>query len=190
MSITTRFPENPPEVHAVGTGHRPWFRIVVLLFSLALLCGCAATGPKYSENQSAMPALDSGSARIFFFRKSRFMSSLSDAEIHINDDKVGECANGAYFYTDTKPGSIRIMADNTGTPGTHEISKTVKGGREYYFEVLVNEEYVNAGAILGILGQLAFVKNYPNSSGWTFHEVRKKEAVPLMQELTFSMDGE
>ena len=117
-------------------------RSLVLLFIVIVLTGCSATGPRYSEHKSTIPALSSESSRIFFFRNSRFMSGGSDAEIYINDKKVGECADDAYFFTDTVPGHVKIKTETFGALGSHEIEKELEGGNEYYFEILVNEAYV------------------------------------------------
>ena len=70
---------------------------MMMLLSLIILIGCGATGPRYSEHQSNAPSLNESSSRVFFFRKSRFMSGGVDAEIYINDEKVGECADFANF---------------------------------------------------------------------------------------------
>ncbi len=165
-------------------------KYIVALTLLIILTGCGATGPRYSEHQSSVPSLDENTSRVVFFRSSRFMSGGADAEIHINDTKVGECADSAYFYADVEKGPVTIKADNAGAPGTHAADKNLEGGSEYYYEILVNEAYINSGVILGLIGQAAYVGSNENVSGWIFKEVTKEEAVPQLQDKIFSLDGE
>lgn len=164
-------------------------KLLITIISLAVLSGCSATGPKYSEHSANIPSLKAESARVVFFRNSRFMSGGVDAQIHINEQKVGECANNAYFYTDVRSGLAQIKADNSGTPGIHLIEKALDSGNEYYYEVLVNEAYVHAG-LLGVIGQAAYVANNDNVSGWILKEVTKEQAELQLQGKVFSLDGE
>ena len=165
-------------------------KFIVVSTLLIILTGCGATGPRYSEHQSSVPSLDENRSRVVFFRNSRFMSGGADAEIHINDTKVGECADSAYFYADVDKGPVTIKADNSGTPGTHAIDKDLEGGAEYYYEILVNESYVSSGVILGLIGQAVYVGSNDNVSGWIFKEVTKKEAATQLHDKIFSLDGE
>jgi len=165
-------------------------RPIILLSVIVILTGCGATGPRYSEHKLTIPDLDSETSRVFFYRNSRFMSGGADAEIYINDIKAGECADGAYFFADTIPGLARIKAESGGTLGTHKIEEELEGGNEYYFEILVNEAYVNSSAFLGLIGQAAYVGSHDNVSGWIFKEVEEKEAVAQLEGKIFSLDGE
>lgn len=165
-------------------------RSLVLLFIVIVLTGCSATGPRYSEHKSTIPALTSESSRIFFFRNSRFMSGGSDAEIYINDKKVGECADDAYFFTDTVPGHVKIKTETFGTLGSHEIEKELEGGNEYYFEILVNTAYVYSSVFVGVIGQAAYAGSNENTNGWIFKEVKREEAIPQLTDKIFSLDGE
>ena len=113
-----------------------------------------------------------------------------DAEIYINDEKVGECADSAYFYTDVEPGPAKIKAATSGAFGTHMIEKNLEPNNEYYYEILVNEAYINSGVIFGVFGQAAYVGSNDNVSGWIFKEVSKEVAIPQLQDKIFSLDGE
>jgi hypothetical protein len=139
-----------------------------------------------------VPSAGKDNARLFFYRDSRFMSRGADAAIHINNNKVGECGNNAYFFIDVKAGRhITITADNKGTPGTHTIEKDIASGNEYYIEVLVNEAYVESGIILGLIGQATYVAANKNSSGWIFKETPKEQAAQKIQNnMAFSMNSE
>lgn len=167
-------------------------RLFALVMVVVTLTGCAATGPKYSEHQADMPALDQDTARVFFFRNSKFASSGGDAEIFVNDEKVGECADGAYFYVDTAPGLAKIRAENAGAYGTHVIEKQLEGGTEYYIEVVVNETYVYSGSLpfVADLALLPYVALNENVGPWYFRETPKVEAVRQLQDKVFSLDGE
>lgn len=165
-------------------------KLTISLLFLLILSGCSATGPKYSEYQSSVLAIDKDSSRLFFYRRKRFSSNGIDAEIYVNDNKVGECANGAYFYTDVLAGNNEIKVENLLSPGTHKIKRNLKGGKEYYFEVLVDDDYVEAGILLGPLAQALYISGKKNMSGWIFKQVPKRRAVSMLESKIFSLDGE
>jgi hypothetical protein len=163
---------------------------VVFLLLLSLSLGCAATGPKYKDYQSTISGPPEGYARIFFFRNSRFMSSGVDAVIEINKKKVGECGNGAYFFVDLADMKLDIIATSKGGIGLDKLEKNVEPGIEYFFEMLVDENFVNAGVILGVIGQTAYSVANNNTGGWIFAERNKDEALKDLEQLTYSLDGE
>ena len=154
------------------------------------LSTCAATGPLYHEHQANVRTLDNMTSRIYFYRNSRFVSKALDAEIYLNGKKVGECANNAYFFVATKAGETTFNVENTAAPGSHSIKKKLEGGQEYYYEIIVNESYVNAGMILGLVGQGAYVANNDSVSGWFFKEVPQAQATQLLRNKVFSLNGE
>lgn len=163
------------------------------LFILALtiiLSACAASGPLYHEHQANVRTLDNITSRVYFYRNSRFVSKALDAEIYLNGNKVGECANNTYFFVETKAGETIFNVENTAAPGSHTIKKKLEGGQEYYYEIIVNESYVNTGMILGLIGQGAYVATNNNVSGWIFKEVRQAQATRLLRNKVFSLNGE
>lgn len=165
-------------------------RILILGFSVLFLCACSATGPKYSEHQSTVNPPGEGESRLVFYRESRFMSGGVDAVISINGSKVGECGNGAYFYTDVPSGNTEISTVTKGAPGEHKIERTLEVGKQYYFEVLVNDAYVHSGAFAGLIGQSIYISNNENSCGWIFSDKSKEEALSQITDNTYSIDGE
>ncbi len=165
-------------------------RTLSLLLTLALLTGCAVTGPSYQEKQAEAGPAPENLARLYFFRESRFMSAGSDASITLNNNKIGECGNGSYFYSDVAPGSYQLGADSWGTAGEFRVSKELEAGREYFFEVQVDEGYVMSGAMLGFIGQAIYASNNPNSGGWLLFEHKQEEAVEKLKGLPFSLDGD
>lgn len=126
-----------------------------------------------------VPSAGKDNARLFFYRDSRFMSRGADAAIHINNNKVGECGNNAYFFIDVKAGRhITITADNKGTPGTHTIEKDIASGNEYYIEVLVNEAYVESGIILGLIGQATYVGRLIKTAAGGYSKKHQRNKLP------------
>jgi hypothetical protein len=165
-------------------------KLLIIILSILTLTGCAATGPFYHEHQANVVTLNNSTSRVYFFRNPRFVSKAVDAEIYINNNKVGECANNAYFFVDIKPGKTMLKVENTIAPGTHKLEKELEGGNEYYYEILVNESYVNAGIILGLIGQGTYVASNDNVSGWIFKETPKTKAIHFLRNKVFSLDGQ
>lgn len=159
--------------------------VVMVVF----LSGCAVIGPRYSEHQANVPALQDGTSRIVFFLNTRFMSHLADAEIHIYGEKAGDCAQDAYVLKDMPAGHLKIKAEKAFTFESHVVEKDVGSGKEYYYEVMVNDSYIWSGVMLGIIGQAVYTAINDNTGGWIFKEVSKDEAIPQLQDKIFIAEG-
>lgn len=163
-------------------------KLLASLFVLGVLSGCSASGPKYSEYQSSVATVEADKSRVFFFRQKKFMSGGVDAQIEINGNDVGECANDGYFFVDVNPGLLNITADVFMSPGEHTMQLQVEPGSETYVEVLVDEDYVSSGIILGAIGQAAYVSNNENAGPWILREKAASYSQHLMRDMAFSKD--
>lgn len=162
---------------------------LALFFTVVFaLIGCSASGPKYNQYESTVSPVNLSDARIYFFRPSRFMAGGVDAVVSLNGQKVGECGNKGYFFTDVKPGHVSIKTETKMAPGEHIMEMDAEPGKNYYVEVEVNEDYVKSGALLGLVGQSVYVANNKNSCGWIFKQTPKEDAIAKMQDLSFSKD--
>jgi starvation-inducible outer membrane lipoprotein len=72
------------------------FRFVALLALAAVLAGCA-TGPKFAETSSSMPAVKAGDGRIFFYRSSSMMGAAIQPDVRLNGEVVGPSKPGGFF---------------------------------------------------------------------------------------------
>ena len=76
---------------------------LVLVALAALLAGCAATGPKYSEAQANFPRLAAGEARVFFYRDSMMGAALTP-DVRVDGRTVGPLQSGSFFFVDLPAG--------------------------------------------------------------------------------------
>jgi hypothetical protein len=82
----------------------------------AIASGCAS-GPKYSEVASSMPALKAGEGRIYFFRSGSMMGAAIQPDIKLNGQVVGQSKPGGYFYVD-RPAGTYVASASTETEKT------------------------------------------------------------------------
>lgn len=102
---------------------------VLLLFAscVALLSGCA-TGQKFSEAKSAIPALSADQGRIYFYRVSALGAAVQPA-VKLNGEKIGVAKPGAVFYADRAPGSYQI---ESSTEVKRQLSLTLEKQQTRY----------------------------------------------------------
>lgn len=101
-----------------------------------LLCGCAASGPTYSETPLSATPLPDEMARIVFFRtKDSILYVARKAAISIDGEKVGGTAYGGFHYHDVREGNHTLRADMWDMPGRCELTLAAAAGETYYFQV-------------------------------------------------------
>lgn len=84
-------------------------KLVAVSVVAAALGGCA-TGPKYTEVKSSIPALSPDSGRIYFYRPTNMgFGSGIQPSVRLNGNVVGESKAGGFFYVDTAPGDYEVM---------------------------------------------------------------------------------
>lgn len=93
------------------------FGSLMLCFFMALMAGCA-TGVKYKEMASAIPALKPDEGRIFFYRSASMLGAALQPSIRLNGDVVGESKPGGFFFVDRPAGQYKAAT-------TTEVEKTV-----------------------------------------------------------------
>lgn len=85
-------------------------RILLWVSIAAIVAGCAASGPKYADLQSSIPALDARQGRIFFYRESSMVGAAVQPSIMLNGEKVGDSVPGSFFLVDREPGKYIATA--------------------------------------------------------------------------------
>ena len=105
-------------------------RLFALVAFAAVLTGCAS-GPKYSETASTMPALGPGQGRIFFYRSSSMLGAAVQPEVRLNGQVVGKSVPGGYFFIDRPAGSY-VASASTETEKT--ASFTLDAGETKYLK--------------------------------------------------------
>lgn len=83
----------------------------IKLFLLACaiaLTGCAS-GVKYNDMQSSIPAMKADGGRIFFYRSGSMLGAGIQPGIMLNGVRVGESQPGGFFYVDAPTGNHEVM---------------------------------------------------------------------------------
>lgn len=107
---------------------RTFLKIAAAAACAAVLAGCA-TGAKYSEVASTIPAVKADQARVYFFRSSSMMGAAIQPEIRLDGKVVGESKPGGFFYADAAPGS-HVASVSTETEKT--LTFTLAAGETKY----------------------------------------------------------
>ena len=76
--------------------------------ALLVLSGCA-TGPKYTEVISTIPALAPSQGRIYFYRPSALGTAVQP-DINLNGQKVGTAKPHGFYFVDRAPGNYEVSA--------------------------------------------------------------------------------
>lgn len=117
-------------------------------FLTAILTGCAATGPRYSEVTSPQSVIFPSHARLIVFRtKESSQYSGRAAAVKIDGGSSGSCDYGGFNTFDVAAGKHIITVDMWDSPGKCELPIEVSGGASYFFEV-----QPRLGNLLSVLG--------------------------------------
>ncbi len=103
--------------------------IIALLGAVAVLSGCAASGPKMTEMASSIPVLKSDQGRVFFYRKDSMLGAALQPSINFDGRVVGDSKPGGFFYVDAAAGSHEAM---TTTEVSNRVSFVLASGEVKY----------------------------------------------------------
>lgn len=101
---------------------------------LALLMTACASGPKFSETQSAMPTLKADQGRIYFYRVSSMMGAAIQPTIQLNGEAIGDSKPGGFLFVDQAPGSKNV---STSTEVEKKLTFTLDAGEIRYVRTTV-----------------------------------------------------
>jgi hypothetical protein len=106
--------------------------------AIVALAGCA-TGVKYGQMATSMPAVKANEARVYFFRSSSMVGAALQPEIRLNDQVVGKSQPGGFFYVDRPAGKYTAA---TATETEKVLTFVLEAGET---------KYVRSSPSLGIL---------------------------------------
>lgn len=101
----------------------------------AVLAGCAATGPRYSEVANVQQVSASNARLVIFRTKESTQYSGRAAAVRIDGNASGSCDFGGFNTFDIAPGKHVVAVDMWDSPGKCELPVDVSGGSSYFFEV-------------------------------------------------------
>lgn len=119
------------------------------LLWVALLQGCAATGPKGVEMAATMGAIPEGYGRIVFFRANSVVGAAVQPEIRLDGQVVGQSKPGGFFYVDAAPGRHKASAS---TEASSEVELQVLAGQTQYVRSAISMGFVVGRVTLSVEG--------------------------------------
>lgn len=127
-----------------------------IFVAVVFLSGCAATGPKYSEQVSRLPALQENSARLFVFRTGEFTQySGRAASVKLDGTTIGKCAYKGFDIFDIPASTHTLSVDMWDSPGSCSLKIEVNPRDIYYYEIKPRTGNHTGAYIGGLLGQAA-----------------------------------
>jgi hypothetical protein len=112
---------------------RTLIRMASSLAIAFVLVGCAS-GPKYPEVKSSLPALSAEQGRIWFYRSGTMFGSGIQPSVVLNGEKVGESTPGGFFIVDRPPGNYEVMLS---TEVERKLTFTLDKGQERFVRMTV-----------------------------------------------------
>jgi Protein of unknown function (DUF2846) len=118
-------------------------RALLIAAIVGVVAGCAS-GPKYAEMKSKIPAMKAGEGRIFIYRDSIFGAAVQP-KVSINGVEVGTSQSNGFFYIDRPAGDYKIS-------GSTEVERSVS------FVLAAGEtKYIQSSISMGLLvGRINF----------------------------------
>lgn len=127
---------------------------LVIIFFL-FICGCAASGPSFSDSRADMMLTSGEMAKVVFFRtRESALYIARKAAVYIDDSKIGGTAYGGFHYHDLSPGQHRLRVEMWDLPGDCELTLGAVAGETYYFQVDPREESFGAFSAAGFAASL------------------------------------
>ena len=111
-------------------------RLAVLAGLLALVLGCATSGPTFSEmkDQRSIAARAPGTGRIFLYR-TVVLGAAVQPKIYVNDEHVGKAVAKGFTYVDGPPGNYEVR---TSTEVKRTLSMTLEEGETRYVRLNIS----------------------------------------------------
>jgi hypothetical protein len=109
-------------------------RLALLAFAAALT-GCAATGPKFTQQEASTPKLSADKGRVYFYRADSFVGGGLRPQVTLDGATVGKSSPGGYFYVDTGAGSHEAI---TSTEVSNKLSFVLDKGETKYVRTKVS----------------------------------------------------
>jgi hypothetical protein len=104
------------------------------LFAL-MLAGCAATGPKFAQQEASTPKPGADQGRIYFYRTDSMLGGALRPQVMLDGASVGKSQPGGYFYVDAAPGSHEAV---TTTEASNKVSFALDKGEVKYVRTKVS----------------------------------------------------
>jgi len=111
------------------------FLNLLLIGAVAVLTGCAASGPKFSVAEATTPKLNADQGRVYFYRNSSMLGAGLQPSVVLDGANVGNSQQGGYFYVDTAAGNHVAV---TSTETDNKVSFVLDKGEVKYVRTAVS----------------------------------------------------
>jgi len=106
----------------------------IALVMLAMILGACASGPKYSQVNSTLPAAAADKGRVYFYRSGSPFGAAIQPAVMLNGVKVGDSQPGGFFYVDRSPGNYEVAL---ATEVERKLTFTLDQGQKRYVRMSV-----------------------------------------------------
>lgn len=110
------------------------FVSLAAIAAAVVLTGCAATGPKFTQQEATMPKLAADQGRVYFYRVDSFVGGAVRPSVKLDGAVVGDSTPGGYFFVDTAAGSHEA---STSTEATNKVTFVLDKGEIKYVRTKV-----------------------------------------------------
>ncbi|MGW8394564.1 DUF2846 domain-containing protein [Pseudoduganella sp. HUAS MS19] len=110
------------------------FASLAAIAAAAVLTGCAATGPKFAQQESVMPKLAAEQGRVYFYRVDSMLGAAVRPSVKVDGVAVGDSVPGGYFFVDAAAGSHEAA---TSTEATNKLTFVLDKGEIKYVRTKV-----------------------------------------------------
>jgi hypothetical protein len=111
------------------------FASFAAIAAAAILSGCAASGPKFAQQEAVTPQVSAEQGRVYFYRADSFVGGGLRPAIKFDGNAVGDSVPGGYFYVDAAAGSHEA---STSTEATNKLSFVLDKGETKYVRTKVS----------------------------------------------------
>lgn len=111
------------------------FRFLSAVLIVLAIAACA-TRPSLKEQAAAVPALEKGQARIYFYRPS-VAGGASEPTVLLNGQKVEDATPRSVFFRDVAPGKYSV----TTTMSSRVVSFDVAAGDKKYVKLVYGSSF-------------------------------------------------
>lgn len=105
-----------------------------LVCAIALLASGCASGPKFAEVKSAIPAQKANEGRVYIYRNSSLGAAVTPT-VMVNDKPAGESTAMGFFFIDLPPGPVKVA---TSTETEHQLTFRLDSGQVRYVRLDVH----------------------------------------------------
>src|SRR5512146_1042359 len=124
-------------------------RSLILIATIALLTGCAATVPMAPKEQSSGSKMfrspPANMAGVYIYRENSAFGKALTKTISIDGVAIGESAPGVFFHKEVKPGEHTVATQDEF--GENTLKLNAETGKNYFFR-----QYMKWGTFKGSAG--------------------------------------